>query len=310
MKDFNIGINDAPLTLCHKIIDVIFLLKQGRKAVTLELLYSHLGKTTSYIDKAINLLKLIDLIKQDGVIIDISPDIFKLLLADDSRINEIILSNITELDPFVTFCSIISKGKSELESAKFVCTIYNIKKKPELIQSILTKWVKLTGIDVRVEARPTGFDLAKHQRDALKARIFLHEILDNNFIKINKNSITDFVEAITEYNSDPKKAMNDLGRGFEDFLRIDYAPDINLKKASGIGQIGNELMNKSKIHPKHHHLIGAISSVRSMGDAHGVDKNSSERWELEVNTAFSAILLTLNSINSLLLYKNSGLLKL
>jgi|GEM_PF-2739505 len=311
MANYQTGINDSPLNLCSLVLETIFFFQDNGKIINREILLQQIGKTKQYVEKAIGLLELVGCISVTNEVVSIEKQIFNHLATNLGEFNSLTISKLVQLPPFVTYCNFLKKGKTSADSAKLVCAIYDIDRPSQTIQSVFTKWLKLANIEIGKNiSTPSGFDIDKQQRDALEARVFCNEILGNNFVKVNSRSIDDFVEGILEYNTDPKKAINDIGRGFEDFLRLDFATNVNLKKSSGIGQIGNELQNKELIHPKHNHLISAISSLRSMGDAHGVDKNTNERWELETNTTFSSILLVLNTINSLFAYKEHNLLKL
>jgi hypothetical protein len=300
------GINDIPLSICSQIVNFIFVLQSSNKKINIDILNNHFKKTKSYLLSAINLLRLLEIVELKDEYLIIPNSHLKEFHDNEKKINTTIIDKIITLNPFVQYCTFLNKDKTNLESAKLVCRVFDITKKPEVVQKIFDKWIKLGGITIlkgRYESLNLQFN--KAQKNTLESRIFLNDILGENYHAINSASIEDFVEAIVEFKLDPKKALNDCGRGLEDFLRIDFAKGVDLSKSNGVGQISTQIFSQKLINAKQNNIITALASIRTMGDAHGVDKNSTERWAINSESALATIILTLETINSIIAYKNN-----
>jgi hypothetical protein len=125
---------------------------------------------------------------------------------------------------------------------------------------------------------------------------------------LNNEVVDDLVEAILSHRSDPRKSLNDTGRALEDFLRLNFASDLDLSNCNGIGQISNELQRHALSTSKHNAIVLALGQIRSMGDAHGADKVHGTRWVITDKTALSYVLMVVGIISSLMEFKKHNVL--
>ena len=101
--------------------------------------------------------------------------------------------------------------------------------------------------------------------------------------------------------------MTDTGRALENYLRLKFYDKITLKKCNGIAQISQKLRQNRLINSKHNNILLALGSIRTIGDAHGIDKEEMKKWEISKDTAMIYNTLTIKAIKSLETYKK-GLL--
>lgn len=76
-----------------------------------------------------------------------------------------------------------------------------------------------------------------------------------------------------------------------------------LAKKNGIIQLGNYLHENKAIHPKKHHIIIAIGTIRNMA-SHGKEAKSMKKWDISHAGGMGNLLLILSSIKSLFHYVN------
>ena len=137
--------------------------------------------------------------------------------------------------------------------------------------------------------------------------LFIRKEFDENLSQIPESVINGLKEGITNSKMRPEDSLTDTGRALEDFLRISFN-SIDMKDCSGLTQISNKLRNNRVISAKHNNILSGLGAIRSMGDAHGLDKDENKSWSINTDTALIYSSFVIKSIKSILDYKNGKLL--
>lgn len=313
-------ISNPSLSLTIKILCLIYELNIRDQECTESRILKHFNKTQSYIVKCLNFLR------ENKIIIYSCPvdilgfaETVETIKIPDAIINKfdgtelkcknIISEAIINIQPFVEYTYFLGKGKSVLESANLVKTIYQVEQKSEVINAIFSGWISFVGIkpSIKPMSNSTIKKLEESIENKLKINKFLKPELGSCFHLISPYVISDLTNAIQNINNSTKQSINDAGTALEDCLRIDFCKKHDLSKCSGIVQITNILNKYPKEFPtKLNNIVAALGNIRSMGKAHGVDKKIKERWVITPETAISYIVLTISLIRSYFEYQSSG----
>ena len=300
-------IPNAPIKHTCEVLEYIRTLQVRNKEVTSELILVHFGKTPAYTKEAIQFLIFLDIVFNNETILEIKSEFAKLMDGNRETTRLLLKNELIRYRPFIEFISFTNnEGKKTDEAAKLVKDIYNIKNPEKVIATIFSKWINDFAISTSKPSnlRIDNFPFSEERVDSeLAAQEFLRSHFGEKYVVINRKVLDDLQEAILDCESDPSKALNDAGRALEDFLRIDFAPEIDLSKFSGIVQIADRFNSQKVSAKKHNGAIAGLGHVRSMGDAHGIDKEENERWIVKGPSVKAYILMVLALMNSLMEYK-------
>lgn len=303
-----INLPDAYLAHVCEILEYLLILEKRDKFSTIQEVHDFFKKTNLYTKKAIQFLLFFEIVQIDTNYIKINKEIYKNLDGSRKRSVLILKDCVVGFKPYIEYYYFISMKKNEDEAAKLIQKIYNIKQKPPRIVAIFDKWSNF--LKIKHENNPTEFSnelslLSKSINNEILIQKFLREQFGDHYKKIGTDVIADLVEALKDYRINSRKSVNDAGRAMEDFLRLDFAKSLNLTHCSGIVQISNELNRHTISTKKHNGIIFGVGNIRSMGDAHGADKNEGERWVINEYSALFYILLVIKTIVSFLEYQNN-----
>ncbi|MBW2989617.1 hypothetical protein KY358_04850 [Candidatus Woesearchaeota archaeon] len=285
-------------------------LEKRGKTNTSQEVHDFFKKTEQYTKNALSFLLYFKIIEknENNDEIKISKDIFKRLDGSREKSVFVLKEKIIRFKPYIEYYSFLGVRKKSEESAKLVKKIYDIRQDIKRIISIFNNWSKF--FKIKHDPKPTESsdelsNLNKSLNDDLLLQKFLREQFGNHYKDICSDVITDLIEALKDFKKDPSKSVNDAGRALEDFLRLDFAKSINLTNCSGIIQIANELNKHSLSTKKHNGFIAGLGNIRSMGDAHGADKNEGERWAINEHSALFYAVIIIKTIISLLEYQTN-----
>jgi len=241
---------------------------------------------------------------QDGVdlakaSLDQRPGIFKKFLV--------------RFDPFVVFAMLIMKKNALESAARKVKVIYDIPEEESTILQALRSWGLYSGI---LEKTKAGFavgiteerlteqyvhDLLQAIQSEWTARLFISsKVREYAYAYLGDEEKSQLVEALMKFGTDSEKAVQQLGKSFETFLRRldkdnERAGDM---RANGIGQIANQMKAKRIIVEQQRKLCDAIAVYRNAAD-HGIDPDLMKHWKIENDASLEAILLGLTTIRSI-----------
>ncbi len=214
--------------------------------------------------------------------------------------------------PFILFVMLIGKNNSIEDAARKTKVIYNIEASIDIISSTLLGWGEYSKIlkkdrkkvTLQIETEKLSAEYIRELLEAMehdmKARVYIASKLGENVFGYMKDDELDFlVKGIREHQTDPRDAIDDAGRAFEDFLRrIGTDRSIPVTEKKGIQQLADALRSGTLIDIKHLELCKAINSLR-IAASHSKDRNSLERWILNKDASIECILLTLTTIRSI-----------
>lgn len=302
-------IPNPPIKLCAEILEFLYEFSSRNKECTLNLLSKNFSLTPSYFDRALSFLV------EYGLIIYITPDTIALSVeAKDSLKKtsenslQLILEKLMEIQPFIEYAYFLGKGRTETESIKLAISLYDLRQSSETILKIFKEWIKILGINTT--ANPVENKTIEGLKESLQSRLyannFIKEFLGNNLSSVSQQVITELAAAIKGIPNDNESSVNEAGRALEDFLRLDLVQDVDLSRCSGVGEIGNELNKHSQYPKKLNNLCLGLSSVRSMGKAHGSDKTLKQSWSITEQGALGYIIMVLSIIKSYLTFQQEG----
>src|SRR3569833_1348423 len=200
----------------------------------------------------------------------------------------LIKNRLLNFQPFVDYMILCSEGKRAVEAAKLVKDIYCIVQPVDKVIKIFNDWIKnlhfsVEDFSVGIRSNNTNFDETISK--SIKSIAILKDRLGDYYNEIDDNVLSDLKEALTCYDEDPKKAVNDTGRALEDFLRLNFAQGIDTSDCAGIVQIVNLLASQKLISSKQNGVVLGLGNIRSMANAQRIDKNYTERWTVRKSSA-------------------------
>lgn len=300
---------NPPVKLCSQILEFLYEFHSRKKYCSPLILQKNFPVSSNYYSLALTFLsqhKL--LIKPTPDVIGLSDNAKKELEKSSNNSVRLIYEQLMGIQPFIEFTYFLGKGKTEKESIKLVTSLYNILQNESGVLKIFQKWIKLLGI--KTSEKPLKNKTLDGIKDSLQNKLyannFIKEFLGDGLRNVSEQVITELSNAIKEIPEDNEASVNEVGRALEDFLRLDLAKDIDLSHCSGIGEIANEL-NKHPQYPKKlNSLCLGLSSIRSIGKAHGADKILKVKWSITEHGATGYIIIVLSVIKSYLAFKQEN----
>jgi hypothetical protein len=295
------------LSHCVEIVDYIWTIKKCQKLATVNSAIEFFEKSKMYSKTAIDFLAFHEVIIIEKDTIELPSDVLASLDGTKKTILAVLKKKILKFQPLVEYMIFCANGKKTNDAAKFVKAIYCISQETEQIIAIFSNWIKYLGFAIsEFKATNNVLNEAALNSDiskTIQVIAILKDKFGDYFNQLDKNVLDDLSEALKCYEDNPKKAVNDTGRALEDFLRLNFAAGIDTKECAGIVQIVNLLANQKMISSKQNGVVLGLGNIRSMGDAHGVDKNYTERWSIRKSSALLYIEMVIATINSLLVFK-------
>ena len=304
-------IPNPPLKVCAEIIEFVYEFNFRNKKIAVDKIREHFNITPAYFERAFSYLSEHEIILDDSFgEVSLSNNATDLMKKSAKNSWKIVLEGLMGIQPFIEFTYFLGKGKSEIESIKLVCSLYDIKQDHGSLLKIFKNWIKILGLNVSdVPASNKTIDgLKESLQNSLYANNFVKEYLGENLKDTSEGVAKNLANSIKSIPQDNELAVNEAGRALEDFLRLDLASELDLTRCSGIGEIANELNRSAKYPKKLNSLCLGLASIRSMGKAHGADKHLNIQWSVTEQGAIGYVITVLNAINSYLTYRNTGIL--
>jgi hypothetical protein len=134
-------------------------------------------------------------------------------------------------------------------------------------------------------------------------RIYIeNKLTDVVFSYLQHDEVEFIVKALTEYRSDPRSAIEDMGKAFEDFLRrVGTDRKVDLSRSNGIGECAQMLRKASLITQKHLLMCQHVNAFR-LAAAHSKEKLTLQSWKISQDASVELILTTLTLMSSIFLY--------
>ena len=146
-------------------------------------------------------------------------------------------------------------------------------------------------------------ELLEAMKHDIKSRTYIaNKVGEDVFNYLHEDEVDLFVKSIREHQSDPRDALDDCGRAFEDVLRrIGTGKKIPMNNCKGIQELADTLKSASLIDVKHLDGCKAVNVLR-VAAAHNKDRNSVKRWNLSPDAAIECVLFALTLIRSIYNY--------
>jgi hypothetical protein len=220
---------------------------------------------------------------------------------------------VQRYEPFILFLMLVGKGNTIDSAARKISVIYDVDSPPTMIEKTLTEWGKYAdlievgtkgGISLKIETEKLSAEYIKELLEAMehdvKARIYIASKLGEDVFGYLKHDEIEFlVSAIRKHQEDPRNALDDAGRAFEDYLRrLGTDRGVNMSGCKGIGELSDYLKGSDLIDQKHLEICKAINSVR-LAAAHSKDRKTITPWKINPDAAIEAILITLTAMRSI-----------
>lgn len=296
-KSIRLDIRPASISLMSDIVNNMFLAQRNDIVLSYEKLAIVLRKSIQSIKNGVFMLRKLKILRD--TILKIKKELYY-ELDNHLLIEELIFNKIIIFPLFNEFIYLLGSKKQDIEAAIFLKHEYCIGMSAKTIKSTLNGWIKFYRINLEVQAESHFLeDQEKSLENKVSAGYMVRDLYGDAIEKIPEKVFLDLVEGIVVAHSKPKNSLTDTGRALEDFLRIKFDPSISLDRCNGIGQISNKLISNKLITSKHHNILIALSSIRSIGNAHGIDKKEKKTWEISKQSALIFSAQTIKIIRSI-----------
>ena len=301
-----LNLRPASIQLMKNLVKYIFLAQRNDSFLSMDKLALIMDKSIKSIKNGIfmlNKLKIID--------IDNSNQLMNVIfnkLNSNYSIDKLILDRILIYPLFCEYLFLLRGRLSDLEAAIFLKYNFNLNISEKVIKSTFNGWIKYYDIKLEPELNNDLIILRESIKDESAAILYIRENFNDNLSRVPETVIMDLMEGVINANDHPDNSLTDTGRALENYLRLRYGQLIGLKDSNGIIQISNKLRKNRLISNKHNNIINALGSIRSIGDAHGIDKEEEKTWEVSRDSALLFNSLTIKIIRSIENYINGNLL--
>jgi len=299
-KSNRIDIRSASISLMSDIVNNIFLAQRNDVVLSYEKLAIILRKGIQSIKNGVFMLRKLNILHD--LRLKIKNELYN-KLDNHLSVKELIFNKIIIFPLFNEYIYLLSSKKQDIEAALFLKHEYCLGLSTKAIKSTMNGWIKFYRINLKLQAESHFLEnQEKFIENKLCAGTLVRDLYGDNIEEIPENVFLDLVEGIDMADSKPKNSLTDTGRALEDFLRIKFDPIISLDKCNGIGQISNKLISNNLITSKHHNILLALSSIRAIGDAHGIDKKEKKPWNISKQSALIFSAQVIKTIRSLYCY--------
>jgi len=301
-----LNLRPASIQLMKNLVKFIFLAQRNNSFLSIDKLALIMDKSIKSIKNGIFMLNKLKIIN-NGNRNQLMNVIFNKLNSNCS-IEKLILDSILIYPLFCEYIFLLRRRLSDLEAAIFLKYNFNLNISEKVIKSTFNGWIKYYDIKLEPEINNDLIILRESTKDESAAILYIRENFNDNLSRVPETVIMDLKEGVINANDHPDNSLTDTGRALENYLRLRYGQLIDLKDSNGIIQISNKLRKNRLISNKHNNIINALGSIRSIGDAHGIDKEEEKTWEVSWDSALLFISLTIKIIRSIENYINGNLL--
>lgn len=305
-------IKHVSIEVLSEVLEIIYHFQRNNYSpITIKEILKHCSRSEGYIRNTLSVLKELKLLESSIDSFKIPSEHFNNIYSPES-VKSLIESIIRRYSPFVEFLYLISIGKPKESASKMVKDIFKIDSSEDMIYKAFSAWVNGLKINISEINPPKAIVLEQQYRfeEKTEAILFIREQFGDDITKIQKDIFEDLVEALMDFKNDPEKTVNDAGRALEDFLRYCCKGKTDVSGCSGIIQIAN-VLNRPEISissKKHNGILIGLGNIRSMGDAHGIDKSEEQRWTVKEDTALLYVSLIIKVMKSIIEYQKGKLI--
>jgi hypothetical protein len=288
----------------------------GEKGLTLEEVSRYINKTNEYARRCINAAIQLGMIREanDRYVAEAESEDIPKVKKEAWPI--LFRKFLQRYKPFIYFVALLNRSNSIEEACRKIKTILNITSNVKVIHKSLVAWGKYANMlekekngtiklkDLQEEKISFQIkDLIDSLNNELKVRIYIeNKLTDVVFSYLQNDEIEFIVKAFKEYQGDPRNAIEDIGKAFEDFLRrVAADKKVNLSRASGIGECAQMLRNANLITQKHLVMCQHVNAFR-LAAAHSKEKLTLRSWKINQDAAMETLLTTLTLMRSIFLY--------
>lgn len=300
---------NPPISLCSSVLEFLYEFEIRKKECRKDVLEKHFRLSRRYLNSALSFLRDHNLITHPKAeLIAISEEAYNALNKSLANSKKVVLEKLMTLQPFIEFTYFLGKDKSEKESIRLALSLYDIKQNELVVLKIFKEWINLLGIKISESSskNKTLDGIKDSLQNKLYANNFIKEFLGDDLHNVSGQVVEELSDAIKEIPKDNESSINEAGRALEDFLRVDLAQDVDLTNCSGIGEIGNELNKHNQYPKKLNNLCVGLSSIRSMGKAHGSDRTLKVPWLITEHGVIGYIIMVLSVIKSYLIFQQEN----
>jgi len=305
-------IKHVSIEVLSEVLETIYHFQRNNYSpITIKEILKHCSKGERYIRDTLSMLKELKLLEFSIDSFKIPSEHFNDIYSPES-VKSLIETTIRSYPPFVEFLYLISIGKPKESASRMVKDVSKMESSEDVICKAFNSWINGLKINIK-EINPPQSTILKEQHrfeEKTEAILFIREQFGDDITKIQKDIFEDLLEALMDFKNDPEKTVNDAGRALEDFLRYCCKGKVDVSGCSGIIQIAN-VLNRPEISissKKHNGILIGLGNIRSMGDAHGIDKSEEQRWTIKEDTALLYVSLIIKIMKSIIEYQKGKLI--
>lgn len=295
--------------------DVIMEIMEGvclKNGMNIDEATAYIAKSKEYAKRALVVAEQLGMVKNLDSKFEAVTDTKIITRANKDQWPVIFGKFLQRFNPLILFTSLLSRGNSLNDSARKIKVIYDIDNAENIIINSLVGWGQYAGIlkkekdkvELLIDTENLSAeyirDLLQAMENDVKARIYIANKLDDDVFGYMRQDELDFlVKAIREHQSDPRGAIDDGGRAFEDFLRhVADDKSVQVNNCKGIQEIADALRGAKLIDVKQLDVCKSANALR-IAAAHNKDRNSGDKWTLNPDASIECILLILTAIRSI-----------
>lgn len=318
MVEYNIQY--VPAEKIIETVECVYYSKSGN--TTKETIGSYLKSNAEYARRALIMASQFGFIKQNKNAYE-SMDSHDIIKANKEQRPIIFRKRLQKFEPFILFITFISKDDDIEDAIRKVKVVYSLGASEKDIRLALLNWGNYAQLfDYNKESNKLSLNfpvedlsieylktLVKSLESDIKTRIYLAEKLtETPFGFLQPEEIEFFVKALQLHEKDPRHAIDDAGRAFEDYLRrLATNKGYDVSNKSGISEIAQVIGGQSTrlIHAKHLHICNCLGAIR-VAAAHSKDKSTMDFWKISPDLAIEIILLMISTVRSIHYFVNNN----
>ena len=223
--------------------------------------------------------------------------------------------------PFLYFAFWISAGDTAAGAARKTCVEFDISNSSESVRRTFYRWGKYGQVLKGSSNSPVisasewtlatlGFidKLRKSLDEELSAKLFTMSCLGADVAsELNQRSVPflDIADCLRIFENDPRVATDRSTQAVESLLASMFRDTLaNHRLPAGVGQLIQALKSSDIVTSRHVDIVKGLGSLRNAAE-HAVDRDTGKPWEVSVEGALAAILLTIVTLRSVVKYKSN-----
>lgn len=312
MSDYSL---ESPAVSPELVMEIATVLSNADNPMSKDDLLVVITEDESLIDSALHLGLQLDMLETNEDKYMLNPDAeMSISYGTNNSSPGLVEPYLRGYRPFITFLSSLIQSEDPERAAREARVIHSLGVHNEVVEEQFVELGECAGI-LSTEGDEVCVDLetdilqrrysemvAGGIRDETTARLFLDNKLGGEVVAyMDDESLEEFIYALTKFDEEPQQAIFTAAGATESFLRKIAEEDGNkdYSDASGVGDLIQLMQGDSDlVHTRHLKGGEYLAGLRNPGAAHGVDRETLERWSVSTDVALEFVMSSLHLIKS------------